>query len=168
MLDVFLCHAPANREVAATIAARLERGAEANVWLDECGSHSGATLATAWEAGLTSAAILLVLSPEAVPPRLRREDWQSLLQHLERNGEPPVGAVLVGDCPYPRLLERKHFFHWGDPRRDVLSAIERWIVSLHQQSEQTPFVPARLPWFEGRQRELDMMWQILVDDAGSL
>jgi hypothetical protein len=168
MLDVFLCHAPANREVAVTIAARLERGAEANVWLDECGSHSGQTIATAWEAGLTSAAILLVLSPEAVPPRLRREDWQSLLQHLERGAEPPVGAVLVGDCPYPRLLERKHFFHWGDPRQQVLRAIESWIVSLHRPSEQSKFVPARLPWFAGRQGELDTMWQMLVDEAGSL
>ena len=97
MLDVFVCHSPGDREVAAVIAARLERGAETNVWLDECGSHSGQTVAAAWEAGLTSAAILLLLSPDAVPPGLHREDWQSLLRHLERNSDPPVSAVLIED-----------------------------------------------------------------------
>ena len=69
MLDVFICHSAADRGVAAMIAARLERGAEAIVWLDECGGHSGQTIAATWEAGLSSAAILLLLSPEAVPQR---------------------------------------------------------------------------------------------------
>jgi len=166
VLDIFLCHSIADRDAAGTIAARLERRAEAKVWLDECGSHSGATVAAAWEAGLSSAAILLLLSPSAVPQRLRREDWQSLLQHLESGREPPLGAVLLGDCQYPRLLERKRFFRWEDPARDALRAIERWIVSLHQQSEPLSFVPDPLPWFQGRQQELDTLWETLVDNAG--
>jgi|CZKS01.1.fsa_nt_gi hypothetical protein len=168
MLDVFVCHSPGDREVAAVIAARLERGAETNVWLDECGSHSGQTVAAAWEAGLTSAAILLLLSPDAVPLGLRREDWQSLLRHLERNADPPVGAVLLEDCHYPRLLERSRFFHWRDSQPEALRAIERWIISLHPRSERLAFIPAPLPWFEGRQQELDTMGRTLVDGADSL
>src|ERR1035438_2082773 len=168
MLDVFVCHSPADRDAAAVIAARLERGAETNVWLDKCGSHSGQTVAAAWEAGLTSAAILLLLSPDAVLPGLRREDWQSLLRHLERNADPPVGAVLLGDCQYPRLLERSRFFRWRDSQPEALRAIERWIISLHPRSERPAFIPAPLPWFEGRRQRLDTRRQNLVDGAGSL
>src|SRR5689334_20312772 len=160
MLDIFLCHAPADREIAQTIAARLRFGAEAQVWLDECTN----TLPSAWEAGGASAAIVLLLSPDAVPPRFKRDDWQSLLSHFETSAEPPVASILVQECPYPKLIERKNFFRWHD---NPIRAIERWAVALHD----TPpgaFVPAPLPWFEGRTQELDFLWRALVDQAGSL
>src|SRR5258708_22824563 len=96
------------------IAARLERGAEAKVWLDECGSHSGPTIAATWEAGLSSAAIMLLLSPEAVPQRRGRADWELVLKHLERKAEPPMGAVLLRDCLFPGLLARTRFFRLTD------------------------------------------------------
>lgn len=168
MLDVFLCYPPADRDIATAIAARLERGAEAKVWLEECGSHGANTVAASWDGGLSSDAILLLLSPDAVPKRFGREDWQALLEHLEGNTPPPVGAVLLGGCPYPRLLERRHFFRWGDGAQQTLRAIERWIAGLHPQSESPSFIPARLPWFEGRRAELEMMWETLVDEAGTL
>ncbi len=148
------------------IAARLERGAEAKVWLDECGSHSGPTVAATWEAGLSSAAILLLLSPEAVPEQRGRKDWELALNHLERNAEPPLGAVLLRDCLFPRLLERQRFFRWTDHPLEVLRAIEQWVISLHQQGERPTFLPARLPWFHGRERELEALWATLADDAG--
>jgi TIR domain/NB-ARC domain len=166
VLDIFICHSAADHEVAGVIRARLERGAEAKVWLDECGSHSGPTVAATWEAGLSSAAILLLLSPEAVPQRRGREDWELVLNHVERNAEPPLGAVLLRDCLFPRLLERKRFFRWTDHPRDVLRAIEQWVISLHPQSGLPAFLPARLPWFRGRERELDALWETLADDAG--
>jgi hypothetical protein len=148
------------------IRARLERGAEAMVWLDECGGHSGQTVAATWEVGLSSAAILLLLSPEAVPQRRGREDWELALKHIEGNAEPPLGAVLLRDCSFPRLLERKRFFRWTDHPREVLRAIEKWVISLHQQGELPAFLPAHLPWFQGRERELDALWETLADDAG--
>lgn len=165
MLDVVLCCSPADREVAAAIAARLERGAEAKVWLEECGSAQ--TVATAWEAGLSSAAILLLLSPDTVPGRLTRAAWQSVLQHVERHASPPLCSVLVRDCSYPRLLERTHFFRWGDGAKDVLRALERWVLSLYPDSERRSFVPAPLPWFRGRQDVLEVLWDALVDQPGA-
>ena len=126
MFDVFICHSPSNREVAAAaIAARLERGAEARVWLEECNSDAGVTVASAWEAGTASGAIVLLLAPDSVPHRLSRADWEPVLRHVEGNAPPPLGAVLVSGCPYPRLLERKHFFRWDAERRETLRAIER-------------------------------------------
>jgi len=38
---------------------------------------------------------------------------------------------------------------------------------LHRLPERRSFVPARLPWFEGRPHELAVLWEKLVDDAGT-
>ena len=164
MLDVLICHSRADREVAASIADRLNRGAEAESWLEECDS-----VATAWDRGLASAAILLVLSTHSVPRRLSRADWQSLLKHVEGNEAPPVGCVLVDDCQFPGLLARNRFFRWSDPPLETLRGIERWVVSLHQpRGDRALFAPARQPWFEGRRRELDTLWETLVDRSGTV
>jgi hypothetical protein len=46
--------------------------------------------------------------------------------------------------------------------------MERWAIGLSPQAEQPEFVPAHLPWFEGRQRELELLWKTLVDRAGTV
>ena len=165
MVDVFLCHAPADSAIAAQIAARLERGAEASVWLDPCGRDAPQTLPAAWDGGSSSTAILLLLSPDSLPQSLPIRDWQPLLKHLEGNAAPDVGAVLLDSCPFPKLLERKRFFRWSDSPNDVLRRIERWIVGLHRD-DQPSAVPAPLPWFRGRERELAALWSALVDESG--
>ena len=162
MLDVFVCCSPADREVALAIAGRLERGAEARVVLDE---NADRTVAARWDEGQACSAILLILSPDSVPARLNRAEWEAMLEHATGYSDPPLACLVVRDCAYPRLLERKNFFRWEQEPKRVLRAIERWIVSLHTLPEQPAFVPARLPWFESRQPEWDLLWETLVDDA---
>ncbi len=166
MLDVFLCYAPADQEIAGLIQARLDRCAEASVWLERCGRQTAQTMAAAWEGGSSSAAILLLLSPDAIPERLRREDWQPLLEHLEGNAEPPAGGILLAACPYPPLLERRHFFRWSDGAMATLRKIERWVMGLHR-GEPPTFLPAPRTWFQGDKHELDAMWTALVDEPGT-
>ena len=165
MVDVFLCHAPADREIATQIASRLERGSEATVWLDPCGREAPQTITAAWDGGLSSTAILLLLSPNSIPQALPIQEWQPLLKHLEGNAAPDVGAILLDSCRFPKLLERKRFYRWSDGANDVLRRIERWIVGLHRD-DQPSFVPAPLPWFRGRQQELADLWSALVDESG--
>ena len=164
MLEVFLCCSPADQEVAAAITARLEHGAEVTVALDDSEPESAAVK---WKWGRSCAAILLLLSPEAVPPRVSRADWGELLDHIASNADPPIGSLLVRGCGYPRLLERRHFFRWDGGPREALRAIEKWALRLHRLPQQPSFVPAQLPWFEGRARELDLLWETLVDRAGT-
>lgn len=166
MIDVFICHAAADREVAAGIAARLERTAEARVLLDEIGPGGDQNLTTAWDAGLGCNAVLLLLSPDSTPGRRGRQPWEPILNHVTRNAGPPLASILLRPCPYPPLLERKLFFRWADDPREVLRSIQSWTVSLHPQPEQPAFLPAALPWFEDRQQELNLLWETLVDDAG--
>src|SRR5215469_8092548 len=164
MLEIFLCCSPADRDVAAAISARLKDAAEVTVVLDDAETGS---VAVKWEGGLSSTAILLLLSPEAVPPRVNRTSWGTLLDHITSNTDPPIGSLLVRDCGYPRILERKHFFQWRYGPRHALRAIEKWMMELQSLPGQRSFSAARLPWFEDREDELDLLWETLVDGAGT-
>ncbi len=165
MLEIFLCCSPADREIAAGIAARLEHSAEATVAIDDSQVES---VAAKWEGGLSSSAVLLLLSPESVPPHTSRMAWGPVLDHIAGNADPPVGSVLLRDCPYPHLLARKLFFRWESGAQDALRAIEEWAMRLHRLPQERSFVPAHLPWFEGRRDELDLLWQTLVDRTGTV
>ena len=168
MLDLFLCHSQADREAAVDIAGHLERAAEARIWRKECDAAAGETVADKWDAGLSSAAILLLLSPEAVPRARTRAAWQSLLEHIEGGASPPLGPVLLRNCDYARLLERRRFFRWSDGRTAVLRALASWLLTLHRPGETKLFEPARLPWFQGRAAELELLWDRLVDGSGTV
>lgn len=164
-LDVYLCHAPADIDLALQIKYRLDRCAEANVWLEPCGRGTEQTMAQAWDGGLSSGAILLLLSADAIPIALPRKDWDALLQHVDAHAVPPVGALLLNDCPYPRLLERRRFVRHAGAPAAALREIAQWIVSAHR-IEPPRFVAAPLPWFQRRERELRDLEDALVDDSG--
>ncbi len=168
MLDLFLCHSQADRDVATDVAGYLERAAEARVWRKECDAAGGETVADKWDAGVSSAAILLLLSPEAVPRERTRAAWQSLLEHLEGGASPPLSSVLLRNCDYARLLERRRFFRWSDGRTAVLRSLASWLLTLHRPNETRLLEPARLPWFQGRAAELELLWDRLVDASGTV
>lgn len=163
ILEVFLCCSPADRPVAEAIAARLSHGAEATVTIDDGATES---VASKWEGGLSSTAILLLLSPDSVPPRVSRDHWGDLLDHAAGNTQPPVATVLLKDCGYPRILDRKNFFRWNAGTPETLRDLERWVQQLHQLPAERTFTAARLPWFAGREPELRVLWDSLVDRSG--
>lgn len=167
MLNLFLCYAPQEREIAQTLARRLEAGAECRVALEELGPGVGATVAEAWDGGTTADAILLLLSKASVPGRATRADWASLLAHVEANEEPPVACVQVGECPHPAILERRRYWQWIDEPLEMLRSLERWVVSLHPRDAATPFSLAPLPGFSHREAELKKLWAALVDRCGT-
>jgi hypothetical protein len=83
---------------------------------------------------MSCAGILLLLSPSSVPPKPDRANWESLIQHFESNALPPVGFLRVSDCRIPAVLERKRCF-------PDLRAVQRWLISLHQEPEGGRFTP---------------------------
>lgn len=95
MQEVLICCSPADLAVAEEIGLRLEWGAEIDAVLEDSAAES---VTVTWESGRSSAAVLLLLSPESVPPRADRTEWGALLDHAAANAQPPVGAVLVGSA----------------------------------------------------------------------
>jgi hypothetical protein len=162
MIDILLCHAEAASGIASQIVSRLETGAEAKVWTEEVSQSF--SLFDSWASGLTSTGILIVLSPDVVPPRLNRQDWETILTHIAQNRQPEIGFVLSAECPYPKLLERKNFFRWTPDSLNVLRAIERWAISLHNE-EHSRSESALLPWFASREEELQWLYAHLVDSG---
>jgi hypothetical protein len=169
-MDVLICHAEPDEAIARTIAGRLERGAEARVWREVCGSAMGETVADSWETGLACSAVLLLLSPEAVPRRFDRARAPGLIDHIQQEAKPALACVLVRSCTYPALLERRTFFRWpeagaGDPTL-LLREIERWALERQTMAGPRQYEPARLGWHAGRDDALDALWGELVDASG--
>jgi hypothetical protein len=163
LIDVFLCYSAADREIADGIAARLERGAEARIIRDECSGPD--TVAKRWDAGLSSSAIVLLLSSDSVPPKVVRADWGDLLRHVEVGETPPVRAIVVSECKYPPLLGRNGIYRW-DSGPEMLRDVERWLLSLHPAPARHPFVPAELKGFASVEEESQRLWREVVDQSG--
>jgi hypothetical protein len=168
MFDVFLCHAAADRALAGHITERLSR-AECRVITDECGREPDETVAASWECGMECGGIVLLLSPDSVPPSQSRLLWGGLLEHVTESRRPPIVSVLVRPCAVPPLLERRSFWvRWdsGDSR-SALRALENWAVGLSPATQPDPLLLAHLPWFDHDKQELAVLWDALVDRSGT-
>jgi len=127
------------------------------VEIEECGD-----VTQAWEGGLGGGAVVLLLSPDAVPASSGRGAWQELLRHWESNAAPAVATVVVNPCAYPRLLDRRNSFPWSEV---ALRQLERWVMDL--EPPLPSWQPAALAWFTGREQELEQLWTRLVDVPGT-
>jgi hypothetical protein len=155
MTEICLCCVPADAAVAEAVAERLHRTAEVLVRIEAAETP----VSEAWEAGLESAGVLILLSPEAMPAQRGREPWEALLAH---SGRPEIALLEIRPCAYPPLLKRRAFFQWPEPR--CLRELQRWAVGLHVEQE-APFQPAAIPGFQG---ELETLWAALVDGCGTV
>jgi len=155
-VELFVCCAPGARDVANQIRTRLVRNAEARVEIEECGD-----VTEAWEGGLDAAAVVLLLSPDAVPSSSGRTAWQALLAHWEGNAAPALATVAVSPCAYPRLLDRRNSFPWNS---STLRHLERWVMDL--EPSLPSWTPAVLAGFTGREPELETLWTRLADVPG--
>ncbi|GEM_PF-1968329 len=157
LLDVLVCHAPADLRAASDLAQRLERNGEARVRLL---STDDTTIAEAWTEGDTAKAVILLMTPGAVPPKPTRETWKSLLEHVEGRGDPQIAVVVLRDCAFPKLLERAACFRRGLDTAD-LRALDEWHIGLHESVHTFRAAPAIPP--AGHERELEHV----IDGSGT-
>ena len=105
-----------------------------------------------WEEGLGSAGLLVLLHPDAMPPKPNREYWGGLIDYA---GPQPMAFVHCGAREYPAALERRSFFRWPADQR----AMERWVVKLLPREDGTNVAPATAVVSED-------LWTSLVDRPG--
>lgn len=166
MPKVFPCYSTPDRELAGELAAFLERGAGVEVLLEEGEMHPGADLIAKVEEGLSADVVLVLLSPEAVPPRWVLERWKSVFWEQAADAGTALATLLYRDSKFPDLLRRKNFFDLRQNRLAGFRAIKRWLMSLSPLPQDTPFAPARQPTFQGRDTELEALCVLLADTPG--
>ena len=105
-----------------------------------------------WEEGLGTAGILVLLHPDAMPPKPSRQYWGSMIDYA---GPQPIAFVHCGAREYPAVFERRTFFRWPTDQR----AIERWVVKLMPRPAGTNVAPATGVVSED-------LWTTLVDRPG--
>lgn len=105
-----------------------------------------------WEEGLGSVGMLVLLHPDAMPPKPNRQYWGSMIDYA---GPQPIAFVHCGAREYPAVFERRTFFRWPADQR----ALERWVVKLMPRSVGTNVAPATGVVSED-------LWATLVDRPG--
>ena len=165
MLDLFLCHSEAGRDVANTIASRLEECADAKVWRED--NSPGSNVMDAWEGGLSAAGILLVLDPGVTPRNSSRTEWGPLLEHVSENAQPPIACIRAEASQVPVVARAEESLRLAGTF-DAGAAVNRAVghQPARPRSRKT-VLPIRLPRFSGREHAMDELWRSLVDRAGS-
>ena len=77
--SVFPCYAAADREVAAGVAAFLERGADVRLFLDEGEMRPGEDLAGKAREARMADVVLVLFSRNSMPSRWPRSEWEDAL-----------------------------------------------------------------------------------------
>ncbi|HKE22919.1 MAG TPA: TIR domain-containing protein [Bryobacteraceae bacterium] len=119
------CYSPADRAVAAAIAAFVERGTDARVFLDEGALSPGEDLAAkAREARMADMAIVL-FSRQSMPPRWPRAAWEDALVTEPAADGFRIAFARLDDCAPPPVLKPR--FELGGLRTQGLRALKRWV-----------------------------------------
>jgi hypothetical protein len=166
MPKVFLCYSTSDHELVGDLAAFLERGAGVEVLLEEGEMPSGGDLIAKVEEGLSADVVLVLLSPDAVPPRWPLDRWKSVFWEQAADAGTALATLLCRDAKFPDLLRRKNFFDLRQHRLAAFRAIKRWLMSLSPLPRQGPFAPARQPSFAERDAELETLCTLLADTPG--
>ena len=117
---LFLCFAPADRELAERIAVFIDRGADVRILLDAGEMLPTEDLAEKARQAQASEMALVLFSRASLPSRWPRAQWEDALVNEPAAEGLRIAFVKCDDCIPPRVLA---------PMFDVtaLRAIKRWV-----------------------------------------
>ena len=159
-MQLGICCSPLQHQLAVRLASRLARnlGITTVIVADE---H--ASLMESWEQSSASDAVLLMLDRRLAPGPVKRDDWQSLLEH---NGAPQVATLKLEHCFYPKLLERSRFFAPDGNELEAGRWVERWLVSITPTGADTEIQRISRSDSFGGSSSPDEWWTKVVDTPG--
>ncbi|HEY1341187.1 MAG TPA: toll/interleukin-1 receptor domain-containing protein [Bryobacteraceae bacterium] len=152
---MFPCYAPGDREIAAAVAAFLERGADVVVHLDAGEIAPGEDLAEKARQAAGSDVALVLFSRHSLPPRWPRAEWEDALLNEPATEGVRIAFLRCDDCAPPRVLM---------PRFEIprdLRTLKRWVRSHGATFEPPPHAP------EGDAGDLDVLGMAAADRPGT-
>jgi len=101
---IFPCYAAADRAIVERLAALLERGADARVFLDEGQLAEGADLAEKAREARMADVVLVLFSRDSMPSRWPRAQWEDALVKEPAAEGVRIAFLKCDDCIPPRVL----------------------------------------------------------------
>ena len=123
--SVFPCYAAADREVAAGVAAFLERGADVRVFLDEGEMRPGEDVAGKAREARMADVVLVLFSRNSMPSRWPRSEWEDALCTEPAAELTRIGFLKCDDCIPPRVLAPR--FEVSGLALKGLRELKRWV-----------------------------------------
>jgi hypothetical protein len=122
---LFACYAAADREMAAAIAAFIERGADIRVLLEEGEMRPGEDLAAKAREARMADIVLVLFSRNSLPSPWPRSRWEDALQKEPAEENVRIGFVNCDGCTPPRVLAPQ--FDLAGLPLACLRKLKRWV-----------------------------------------
>lgn len=117
---LFLCFAPADRDLAERLAAFIERGATVRILIDQGAMLPGEDLAEKARQAQSCDMALVLFSRTSLPSRWPRAQWEEALVNEPGEEGLRIAFVKCDDCIPPRVLTPLF-------EANALRAIKRWV-----------------------------------------
>ncbi len=117
--------------------------------VDHLALRAGESVVDGFEEMSNCGQLLFLIDPSVAPPVTRRH-WAPILEHLEGCRQPALGFFPLEETAVPQALRRSA---WLSSIREL----EAWLAGPRSLPG---FAPSPLPWFEGREMELETHLQV--------
>jgi hypothetical protein len=155
---VFPCYAASDRELAAAIAAFLERGDGVCVFFDEGELRPGEDLVSKAREARTVGIVVVLLSRSSVPSPWPRAQWEDALIGEPRAEGVRIAFVRCDDYAPPRVFLPQFDGRTLAGRREL----KRWV-----RNHEADYLPPELPPHPGLSAGLEILTAAVADRAGS-
>ncbi len=158
MLQISMVHAEADAAIARDFGSYLERNCRVRMDYPII-SRTESVLEVVARA-LSCDVLVLFVSPNSVPRRLNREEWEPLFVQAAGEHGTRLGYVVVGECAFPKVLLRNNVF---PSRREV----KNWVLTLEPIPERLDFAPKHSVGSAAGEALDPLLWLSIVDRPGS-
>jgi hypothetical protein len=163
MLTLAVVYASADLAAAEEISNYLARNCAVEIEQIEI---AGRDLISAMGRALGSDAVVVILSQDAVPARMAREEWEPVFVEAREEHGTHVAFVPLRDCVFPKVLLRSNVFPPVPDAREAARQLKRWLFELRPPALRGFFVRPGLAAAPGRAFDLERMYEEFGDRPG--
>ena len=137
LLSLAVVFAPADGAAGEEIASYLARNCAADIEQIKIADRD---LIGAMGRALAADVVVVLLSPDAVPARMAREEWEPVFVNAREEHGTEVAYVPLRECVFPKVLLRDNVFAPSPDVRESARGLKRWLFALRPPSRHGFFV----------------------------
>jgi hypothetical protein len=163
--SLFPCYTPGDREMAAAVAAFLERGTDVRVFLEEGEMRPGEDLVAKARDARMADMVLVFFSRASMPARWARAQWEDALVREPAAEDVGIGFVRCDDCIPPAVLKPR--FELAGLPLASMRELKRWVRHHEPRHHEPAFVLPSVPRCAGQDADLEVLGIAIADRAGA-